>query len=155
MKALERAAGDCEVAGMEEGEVEEMLKLAVRLHGHLGPFLVLGLRAGLTARKLLGGVSRVEAAVFLEPPTSCILDGLQVSSGCTVGNGRLTVTATKRREEAKATFHSDKDVLTIVFSEDFIKQLLTSLPKDKEELGEVAREVLRESEGKLFQMRHR
>jgi len=33
---------------------KELLEKVVKIHGHLGPFLVLGLKMSLLARKLLG-----------------------------------------------------------------------------------------------------
>ena len=46
---------------------------------------------GWLAISLLGQLARVHAETGLTPPLSCILDGLQVSTGCTIGNGRLTI----------------------------------------------------------------
>ena len=68
----------------------------VEFHGHFGPFLVLGVRLGVFGLGRLGvrhGEHRLNIIVGLrrKPPYSCILDGVQVSTGCTLGNGRLMV----------------------------------------------------------------
>jgi formylmethanofuran dehydrogenase subunit E len=74
-----------------------MIGNAQKLHGHLGPFLVLGVRMGMIARKALNvaddqcRVLRANVKVPLFPPFSCLLDGIQASTSCTVGNQRLTM----------------------------------------------------------------
>jgi len=71
-----------------------ILKEAEGFHGHLGPFLVIGVRAGLIGLMKLGiekGDPKLAATVMLKNsvPFSCILDGVQIATGCTVGNRRL------------------------------------------------------------------
>ena len=73
----------------------ELLNSATRFHGHLGPYLVLGIRMGLLANKILkpNGLHDLSATVYTgqSPPESCLLDGIQLTSGCTIGNGNLRV----------------------------------------------------------------
>jgi formylmethanofuran dehydrogenase subunit E len=69
------------------------LKEAVKFHGHLGPYLVLGLSAGelalskLNCRKYFGLGVKVYGAI--KKPKSCLIDGLQLSSGATYGKGNI------------------------------------------------------------------
>jgi len=68
------------------------LEAAVRFHGHLGPWLALGLKAGLRARRELGASPfELTAYVFCpaRTPYSCFIDGVQVGSGCTLGKGNV------------------------------------------------------------------
>ncbi|NPV14986.1 hypothetical protein HPY86_08680 [candidate division WOR-3 bacterium] len=68
------------------------LKRAERFHGHLGPWLVLGLRAGRCARKMLNGSPFDLRAVVecpAKPPVSCFIDGVQLGSGCTMGKSNI------------------------------------------------------------------
>lgn len=73
---------------------DDPLLLAERFHGHLGPYLVLGYRMGSYARRTLA-VSpfnlRAEVFTGLEPPLSCLIDGVQVGSCCTLGKGNIKV----------------------------------------------------------------
>ena len=76
---------------------KDLLEGAVKFHGHLGPFLILGLRAGLSGIDYLGKdyfelSAKVETT--LHPPHSCFIDGIQFSSGCTAGKFNLEVKAT-------------------------------------------------------------
>jgi formylmethanofuran dehydrogenase subunit E len=63
------------------------LKEAIRFHGHLGPYLVLGVLAGeaalkkLKAKKYFGIEMKVWGAN--KKPKSCLVDGLQLSTGAT------------------------------------------------------------------------
>jgi len=80
-----------------EQELALTIKNAQKLHGHLGPFIVLGVRMGMIAKKALNVTSdqctslRASVKVPLFPPFSCLLDGIQASTSCTVGNQRLTI----------------------------------------------------------------
>lgn len=62
------------------------LEEAARFHGHKGPWLVLGYRAGLRAIEVLGEEGlRCSVRLPLRTPYTCIVDGIQASSGCTLG----------------------------------------------------------------------
>jgi formylmethanofuran dehydrogenase subunit E len=72
----------------------QWLREAVQLHGHLGPWLVAGLRlgmAGLAAVESQGyfDIRLTAQGPFDHPPISCFLDGLQVATGATLGKRNL------------------------------------------------------------------
>ena len=70
-----------------------VLKQAAAFHGHLGPWLVLGLKAGTYARrKLAASPFELDARVFCPAgtPHTCFVDGVQFSSGCTMGKGNIS-----------------------------------------------------------------
>ncbi|MEM4447647.1 MAG: formylmethanofuran dehydrogenase subunit E family protein [Nitrososphaerota archaeon] len=129
---------------------EDFLSFAVRLHGHLGPFLVLGLRASLIARRLIGTPSAVEVRVFPKPPLSCVIDGIQAASGCTVGNGKLTVTPSSDKLEVKITFRSDKSAVEVSLPRKLVESLLSKMPAEKSELEKEAIGLLEADEQQLF-----
>jgi len=69
------------------------IKRAVEFHGHLGPYLVLGLLMG---EAVIGEFkfsrhfgTRVVVKGANERPRSCMIDGLQLSTGCTYGKGNI------------------------------------------------------------------
>lgn len=76
------------------------LEEAEEFHGHLGPFLVLGLLIGERALAKLGGEKYfgLKATVFcpVEPPERCIVDGVQLSTGCTFGKGNIELVPSRR-----------------------------------------------------------
>lgn len=69
------------------------LKEAIKFHGHLGPYLMLGILAGesglkkLKCKKYFGLEIKVWGAN--KKPKSCLIDGLQLSTGATYGKGNI------------------------------------------------------------------
>ncbi|MGD9014912.1 MAG: formylmethanofuran dehydrogenase subunit E family protein, partial [Candidatus Omnitrophota bacterium] len=65
------------------------LNQAKRFHGHLGPYLILGILAGELAIKKLGCRKYFDLSVRVwgaqRKPKSCCIDGLQLSTGATYG----------------------------------------------------------------------
>ena len=75
-------------------KLDEILKNIKQFHGHLGPYAVIGYRMGRIANEKLGkDPFNKKAHVWTSniPPMSCVIDGIQMSSGCTIGKGNLTL----------------------------------------------------------------
>lgn len=76
---------------MNKGKIS--VNEAVKFHGHLGPYLVLGILAGelvlkkLKCKKYFGLDVKVSGAN--RKPKSCLIDGLQLSTGATYGKGNI------------------------------------------------------------------
>jgi hypothetical protein len=69
-----------------------IFEAAGRFHGHIGPWLALGVRAGLLARNRLRACQfELVADVYCpdRTPYTCFLDGVQFSAGCTMGKGNI------------------------------------------------------------------
>lgn len=66
-------------------------------HGHLGPYVVLGYRMGRLALEKTKSDGHFDLSVeihsILEPPPSCLIDGVQLGSGCTLGKRNITLEA--------------------------------------------------------------
>lgn len=75
------------------------LNTAIKFHGHLGPWLVLGLLLGeYGLRKTNAGkYFDLEAQIsgLHKRPRSCLIDGLQLSTGCTLGKGNIKILKSK------------------------------------------------------------
>ena len=93
---------------------QRLLKEGVDFHGHLGPYLVFGLRMGVIAIQRLKPkrLHELSATVWTRksPPESCMLDGIQVSSGCTLGKGNIIV---KESQRIKVRFRKGNRVILI------------------------------------------
>ncbi len=90
----------------------ELVDLA-RFHGHLGPYIVLGYRMGRRALNELGGDPfSLNAEVYCTgmPPQSCLADGVQLGSGCTLGKGNVAVI---RSDDVKCHFYAGEQSLTL------------------------------------------
>lgn len=87
---------------------------AIEFHGHDGPFMTLGLRMGLIALELLDCRGwfdlRCEVRLDWNPPDSCVIDGIQSSTGCTMGKKNITIV---EQPGVEAVFTSKGKVLTI------------------------------------------
>ncbi len=78
----------------QEHKLDTILKKAAEFHGHLGPFLVIGVRMGLIGIRELKAKEndnelRVTAMLEYSVPFSCVIDGIQVATKCTLGNQKL------------------------------------------------------------------
>jgi len=76
-------------------ELPKELEALKQFHGHLGPFVVAGYVAGKVALERLGARRYFGMRVHLrcppQPPASCLADGLQFSTGCTLGKRNITL----------------------------------------------------------------
>ncbi len=64
------------------------------LHRHLGVYATVGVKMGIRAREYFGaGVDEMRILSYAgqEPPFSCMNDGLQVSTGATLGHGLIQI----------------------------------------------------------------
>ncbi len=75
------------------------LEEAAIFHGHLGPFLTIGYLAGEFAVKELKPETEFDlfALIFVPKrrPYTCIVDGIQCSTKCTLGKGNVEVINSK------------------------------------------------------------
>ena len=132
------------------------IEFARKIHGHVGPFLVIGLRMGIAAKKVLDisdseqAHLRAQVTVPLNPPFSCLLDGVQVSTTCTIGNQRLEFENVKT---IQATFQSEKTMkkVKIKIKQQFWEQLEQKHVQNR--LDEAfAWEIARMPESHLFEI---
>ncbi|MBN1322472.1 MAG: formylmethanofuran dehydrogenase subunit E family protein [Methanotrichaceae archaeon] len=104
--------------------LEQMVERGIEFHGHLGPFLVLGIRMGLRGLKELGSfgysgiVTNVEAGTT--PPLSCLVDGLQIATGCTMGKGNIL---THPLGLAQATIETEGRKVTMKVKDEILDQI--------------------------------
>jgi formylmethanofuran dehydrogenase subunit E len=131
---------------------EEFLSRAAEFHGHLGPYLVLGLKAGFYANQVLGkDPMKTEATIETRtvPPQSCSVDGVQFSTGCTMGKGNISV---KEGKGLLITFKKDNRELVLQLKKEIIEQI-NSLPPDKEEAWEnLARDLYKRKTEEIFEI---
>jgi inosine-uridine nucleoside N-ribohydrolase/formylmethanofuran dehydrogenase subunit E len=79
--------------GQEEWKANVMTD---EFHGHLGVFSIVGAKMGIKARELFGvGADMLDVTTYAgtTPPYSCLNDGIQVSTGATLGMGTIHLAA--------------------------------------------------------------
>ena len=122
---------------------KELLEDAVRLHGHLGPFLVLGLKMSLRAKKILGEKpEKCNVETINSKPFLCVLDGIKA----VIGSDAVTV---REGNGLSAKFSKAKDGEVIVKVRKALVKKYAEGPWEKSE--EFAHEVLRSSDEQLFE----
>jgi len=100
-------------------ELEDLKKF----HGHLGPYAVIGLKMGHVANRYLGESGFDKKAVIetgTTPPISCIVDGIQFSSGCTLGKGNIEV---KDQKQPIALFSNGQDRIKVQLREEIHRRI--------------------------------
>jgi len=123
--------------------IKDSIKRAVEIHGHLGPFLVFGLRMGLMAEKLLGEKAQsCEFKAINKIPYLCTVDGIRAI----VGENAVTI---KEGNGITATFRGANGKQTIIKVRENVMRKYANVAWEKCE--ESAYEVLREKEEKLFE----
>ncbi len=130
---------------------EEFLLKAIEFHGHLGPYLVLGLKAGLYANQIFGrDPMKTEALIKTKtsPPQSCFVDGVQFSTGCTLGKGNISL---KEGEGLLVTFKKNNQKLTLKLKKGIIEEM-NSLPSQEEAWENLAKDFYKRKIEKLFEI---
>jgi pyrimidine-specific ribonucleoside hydrolase len=113
--------------GLEEWKA---VLLTNELHRHLGMWSIIGAKMGIRAREFLGApFDQLEVISFCgyKPPFSCTNDGIQVSTGASLGRG--TITNTHLGKPEAIFIYKDKRVL------------LRIKPEVKKEIGKVIKEL--------------
>ena len=102
-----------------------------RFHGHLGPYVTVGLRMGLVAKRVLGDYHGLKATVYcdLEPPMRCVLDGIQFSSCCTFGKGNISA---REGPNPKAVFIKEGKKLVVSLKPGLRERIDSEMSKARE-----------------------
>ena len=134
-----------------------LLEKAAEFHGHLGPFLAIGVRMGLIGMERIGrprwSSMKITVSLPIRVPFSCVVDGLQFSTKCTIGNQKLSL---KNSTKIQATFDSRDDGRVVVLLNKLtFQQLKTKLLGERlsdEEVRKLAIEFASLPEHKLFEV---
>ncbi|MFA6098490.1 MAG: formylmethanofuran dehydrogenase subunit E family protein [Patescibacteria group bacterium] len=119
------------------------LKIIKSLHGHIGPYVVLGYVMGAYVRRHLSNIDKITIYTKINPPVSCLLDGLQLSTGCTLGKNKIKTI--RKKEFEKAVFYKNKRIIII--------KLQSILEKMLKQSHRQALQYIKKSNGKtLFKL---
>ena len=142
-------------------ELDVILNRAEEFHGHLGPFLVLGVRMGLIGVRELEAKGnqeklRVTAMLRNSVPFSCVIDGIQVATKCTIGNKKLRLRSSSGIA-AKFKLQRGEQVTVTVNSASFdkLKRKLLAENVPLEEVRQLAQIVASMPEEELFIIRRK
>jgi formylmethanofuran dehydrogenase subunit E len=129
---------------------DELVKYAVEFHGHLGPFLVLGLKAGLLANSLLTKDYFKTTAVVTtnpSPPSSCFIDGVQLVTGCTMGKGNIKL---RKGKDVSALFAKEGRKVRLTVKNNILHSVNSI--SSEEESKNVSLDLMRKPVSELFEI---
>lgn len=136
------------------------IRNAEKLHGHLGPFLVIGVRMGILAKGILNANAvesnklRVTARLPLLTPFSCIIDGIQATTQCTVGNQKLRIENSQAQIIVYFEQQNSDNALSIHVNPKIIDELKNRYSKGASN-EELAWEIASMPESRLFTIEER
>lgn len=109
---------------------EELVALH-RFHGHLGVYVTIGLRMGAIGRRRFGHYKGLAATVRArpDPPMRCVVDGIQFSSGCTMGKGNISLEAAP---DPEVTFEKEGRRLRVSLRPGWRERIDREMSKEKE-----------------------
>lgn len=112
-------------------DLPEELEALQRFHGHLGVYVTLGLRMGAIGKRRFGHYKGLTAKVRSdpEPPMRCVLDGIQFSSGCTMGKGNI---ALEQGSAPEVTFEKEGRRLRIALRSGWRERIDREMSKERE-----------------------
>jgi len=140
---------------LKEKELTSAIKEAERLHGHLGPFLVIGVRMGNIVKRILNpnkGDNNLLYATVTAPlltPFSCIIDGIQATTKCTIGNQKLRIKNSKKEIFAHFQLQNSDKALKISVNQKIIEELISKIAEGVSN-EELAWKIARMPENQLF-----
>jgi pyrimidine-specific ribonucleoside hydrolase len=88
--------------------------LTNELHGHLGIYAIIGVKMGLRAREFFNiGIDDIKVITYAgrKPPLSCMNDGLQVSTGGTLGHGLIFLADDDKNIPMAVLSYKDRTVI--------------------------------------------
>jgi pyrimidine-specific ribonucleoside hydrolase len=94
-------------------------------HRHLGVFSIVGAKMGIKAREFFGvGADMIEVTSYAgtKPPYSCLNDGIQVSTGATLGMGTIHL-ANHRKTQPMAIFTYKDRSVRISLKKEYLDQV--------------------------------
>lgn len=129
---------------------EHLIQLTNEIHGHIGIYSILGAKMGLRAVELLesGGQGAADTGARgadthsisivsyagNNPPVSCLNDGLQISTGATLGRGRIRVPDTTS-PRAEAEFHCGSRTLRLRLKPEYESRIQADITLAVERYG--------------------
>jgi len=140
-------------------KLPSIIRYATKLHGHLGPFLILGVKMGLIGMKKLeiedyGKKLQIEAELPKRIPYTCTLDGIQATTQCTFGNQKLIFKESSSPTVSVKFFLKNKNNQVVVsVKNEILRNLIDRLKEakgDEKVQNELAWAIATMPEEKLF-----
>lgn len=119
--------------------------LTNELHRHLGIYSILGAKMGIRAREILGAsLDELEVVSYasLQPPLSCLNDGLQAATGASLGRG--TIRVENSEPSPRVLFIKGTDKLILKIKDSILVQIRKDIAQAIAEYGNLTPEYFSE-----------
>lgn len=138
-------------------DLKKLIVKAADFHGHLGPFLVIGIRIGNAAKNTLPRIRQKEklqitAKTPLSTPFSCVIDGIQVTTKCTVGNQKLKIENSRKQIAAIFKLQNSDNSLEVSVNPKVTEMLMEKLSSETSN-EELAWEIAAMPESQLLNIK--
>jgi pyrimidine-specific ribonucleoside hydrolase len=120
--------------GLEEWKA---VVLTNEMHRHLGAYSIVGVKMGILAREILeADLDELMVISYsgLKPPVSCLSDGLQVSTGASLGRGTIN-TLTVNEPMPKAVFLKGDQKLRLELKPEITQRIQSEIQKLSKQFG--------------------
>ncbi|MFO8234764.1 MAG: nucleoside hydrolase [Bacteroidales bacterium] len=110
--------------------------MTTEIHGHIGIYSIIGAKMGVRALEYFRALPEnlhIQSYTGNKPPLSCMNDGLQVSSGCTFGNGSFKITGNQNLPEAVIGYKNQE--IRIQLEIQYLKEIQKIISREKEAHG--------------------
>jgi formylmethanofuran dehydrogenase subunit E len=116
--------------------------------------MVIGLRMGLLALERLNCRGwfdiRCHAALTLKPPCSCVIDGIQCSTGCTLGKHNIEV---ETSDEIKAEFTNGGKSIKVALRQEVFRSIQDGLAEGSDEdVRQLTDQIVSAPDAELFEI---
>lgn len=133
---------------------EGLLNRAVEFHGHGGPFMIAGLRMGMAVLRRLDAKGwfdlRCRVALRWRPPDSCVIDGIQCSTGCTMGKRNIEV---EEGDGIVAEFTKGGEHLRMALRGEVLQKMRSTLTeKGEKQIVDLIAELIAAADLDLFEI---
>ncbi len=130
---------------------KELEERAIEFHGHGGPFMIIGLKMGLLALEALDvkGWFNLRCTVFLNwaPPDSCVIDGIQSSTGCTMGKLNIEVVS---GEGVSGVFVAGDSSLRVSLKDEVYTEVKRVFEQGNDKVNELMSKLVESDPADLF-----
>jgi formylmethanofuran dehydrogenase subunit E len=139
----------------EKEKLKTAIKNAEKLHGHLGPFLVIGVRIGNIAKTILHPNTRrnntlqATAKIPFLTPFSCVIDGIQATTQCTIGNQKLRIENSQKEITVCFKLQKSDRALKVSVNQEAVEELMRKISEGSSN-EELAWKIAQEPESQLF-----
>lgn len=106
-------------------------------HGHLGVFSIVGAKMGILARDYFGigsDLMQVVSYAGTTPPFSCMNDGIQVSTGATLGQGTIRILPDSITKPIAIFSYQGKSI-KITLKPEYLKQVKSDIEQGITQFG--------------------